>query len=618
MVSAIARSGIILGLATLLHACGGGGGGGGGGVPGVGNPPPSGSGTRVSFSTTSVTVAATPGNAAPVSNITLTVTNPPASGLYVEGNYSANGIDNVGFVASSPTQATLTIYFRTPGSLQNSTYTDTIQLRVCTDDPCNTQIAGSPANINTTYTVSGNGTSAASLDRNSIDIAADSDDQSVRVETVRVALSAPASTPVYIQASHTTNAVQSTSYRNITDLSSEVDIAFRPGQTLGPGTYNDTVTLEICYDQTCVRQLQGSPLTISTSMLVGAGAEPGVAPLDVVSRVALPHDVVDAEFSKPLNRLVMVGSYPSNALYVYDVATATEQQVALNRTPTSVSISPDGMTAAVGHDALITVVDLTTVGQPGAPSPTVLNVSAVVFDVVLDGNGYVHALPRTDQWVNIHSVHIASNTEYLSTGVSLRAGSHGRLHPSGSYLYAADNGLSPDDIEKWDIRQGRAAYLYDSPYHGDYQMCGNLWFNEPGSTIYTTCGNTFRASEVQANDMVYSGRIELSVLNGVPYQIISVSQSEALDEIALLEYDYYRCEIASWTGPCYHHLAYYESEFLNRQAVYSLAPVLVNGATYAQRGLFVFHDASGTSKYLISKLDAMPNPDAEYYLSVVQ
>lgn len=46
------------------------------------------------------------------------------------------------------------------------------------------------------------------------------------------------------------------------------------------------------------------------------------------------------------------------------------------------------------------------------------------------------------------------------------------------------------------------------------------------------------------------------------------------------------------SGPCYEHVAFYGS-------------------------LFVFHDAVGTNKYLLSRLFGMPNPDAEYYLSVV-
>ena len=115
--------------------------------------------------------------------------------------------------------------------------------------------------------------------------------------------------------------------------------------------------------------MQGSPFSVSSTFTVGTVPEPGVTPLDVASRVALPHDVIDAEFSKTLNRIVMVGNYPANALYLYDPASGTEQQQALSAIPIAVSISPDGLTAAVGHDATITVVDLTMVGQPGAPAP---------------------------------------------------------------------------------------------------------------------------------------------------------------------------------------------------------------------------------------------------------
>ena len=117
--------------------------------------------------------------------------------------------------------------------------------------------------------------------------------------------------------------------------------------------------------------------------------------------------------------------------------------------------------------------------------------------------------------------------------------------------------------------------------------------------------------------MVYSGALQLSPSNLYGWKIRSLSQSAALTEIALIEYERYRCEIVPGSGPCYEHVAFYESAFLNRLAVYSLGPVTVNNVGYAQRGLFVFHDATGTNKYLLSRLHGMPNPDAEYYLSVV-
>lgn len=610
MKLAIAPSGIALAFAALLQACGGGGGSGNNNGNGSGDP-------RVSASPTNISVTATPGQATPVRTVALTFNNPPAAGVWVEGTYSASGIDVVDLVPTSTGQATLTINFRSPGSLPNGTYPDSIELSVCIDQGCADEIAGSPVNISTSYVVSGTGTSSVILDRNSIQVGADIDDSASQTETVRLTISGAPAAPVYVETGHTANAVQSAIYRTVSGAQTDVDITFNSGQVVGSGTHNDTVTLSVCYDASCVRQLQGSPFTVSTSLTVGAAPEPGIASLDVISRVALTHDVIDAEFSKQLNKIVMVGSYPVNALYVYDVATGTEVQQSLNLLPTAVSISPNGLTAAVGHDARISVVALPTVGQPGAPAPILLDISTVAFDIVLDGNGYVHALPLFDQWVEIHTVHIATNTEELSTGASLRAGSHGRLHPSGDYIYAANNGLSPDDIEKWDVRPGAAAYLYDSPYHGDFGMCGNLWFNEPGTTVYTACGNTFRSIDVQAQDMVYTGRIELFDFDVFGALVRSLSHSDVFGEIALIEFDAYRCDIVMSAGPCYYHLAYYEDEFFNRQAVYSLGPVTVAGTAYAQRGLFVFHDAANTNKYLISRLHGVTDPDVEFYLSVV-
>jgi hypothetical protein len=607
MKLATARPGVILLFASLLQACGGGGNGDGG---------DSGSDARLTVSPKTVSVAATPGDASPSQNITLTVSNPPASGLFLEASGSSAGIATIDFVASSTSQGTLIIDFRAPSSLQNNTYTDTITLRVCPDDQCASEIRGSPATVTTSYVVSGDGPSSVTLDRDTIQVAANTNEQFGRTETARLTLSAAPASGIYVQENHSSNGIEGVSSGAYFGTSADVSITFAPTQQLGTGSFNDTVNLTVCYDPSCVRQVNGSPFTISTTLSVGVAAEPGLPQLEVTSRVALPHDVIDAEFSKALNRIVMVGSYPVNALYVYDVATATEYQQLLAKTPTSVSVAPDGLTAAVGHDALISVVDLTRVGLPGAPAPIGLNVSADVFDVVLDGLGSVHAFPRVDQWVEPHSIHIATNTEQIGS-FGLRAGSHARLHPSGGFIYTADNGLSPSDIEKWDITSGVAMSLYDSPYHGDYGMCGDLWFHETGITIYTACGNTFRSSTIQTQDMVYSGALELSTSGFSNFMIRSLSQSDAHDEISLIEYDVRNCSLFAPTGPCFTHLAFYESLFLNRLAVYGIGPVTVNAIAYGQHGLFVFYDAIGTNKYLISKLEGMPNPDAEYYLSVI-
>ena len=605
-MSSALRSGMLVLSMLLLQSCGGDDEGGNGG--GGGNSP------RVTASTDSVDVEGSPGDAAPVASILLTVANPPAEGLSVQGNFSTQGIDQVYLYQSSTTQAELQVVFKVPGALIEDTYEDTIDLQVCRDAACNREISGSPLSIRTSYRVSGDDV-VVSLDRQSLDVTLDQRDQDTHIETIGLVLDRAVPGGVHVDYTTTLDAIYQYSTTFYSDTVANLFILFTEGASLPQGSQESVLTVRVCYEPSCARQLEGSPFSIPVKLTVGFGLEPGLDPLQVKSRTTLLHDVIDAEYSNALNQVVMVSSYPENALYLFDPVAGTETRQLLAKPPTAVSVAPNGLTAAVGHDALISVIDLQAIGQPSPPAPTIVNVGANVFDLVLDGRNRVHALPREDQWESVHTVDITTNTEASGTG-SLYAGARGRLHPQGDFLYTADNGLSPSDIEKWDVTGDHAVTLYDSPYHGDYAMCGNLWFEQTGTTIYTACGNTFRSSTVQSQDMVYSGALVLSEPESYSNLIRSLSQSTANNEIALIEYDYYNCDRTS--NPCYSHLALYESQFLNRQAVYSIGPFSVSGKTYAQEGLFVFHDSIGTDKYLISRLDGMPNPLAEYYFSVIE
>jgi chitinase len=298
---------------------------------------------------------------------------------------------------------------------------------------------------------------------------------------------------------------------------------------------------------------------------------------------------------------------------VYNAATGLEHELALTRAPTRVSISPDGTRAAVGHDALVSYVDLTTVGTVGAAAPTLLNVPAVVGDLVLDGRGHVFVFPANGNW-DMHSIDIATNTQTTRYG-PLYAGTRAALHPSGSKIYTANNGLSPDDIQNLDISSGQAVLVRDSPYHGDYEMCGNLWISDDGQRIYTACGRTFSTATVASQDMLYSGAMLLSTAN-YGYRIASLSEWAAGHEIALVENDRYACDLVPSTGPCWSHLNFYNSDTLNLVSRYSLAPINVSGTHYGQRGRFVFHRPGG-SKLLVSETDGVPDRAARYYVSVL-
>ncbi|WP_281297570.1 BACON domain-containing protein [Flavobacterium limnophilum] len=220
-------------------------------------------------------------------------------------------------------------------------------------------------------------------------------------------------------------------------------------------------------------------------------------------KLAVSGDVMDAEYSKVKNQLVFVSANPSKVT-IFNPSTSSIENIPLLYTPTCISISQDGETAVVGHDGHITYVNLKTksiIKTYGA--------SCYALDIVLGNNKWAYVFPKENQWTTIRCINmnLSTDNESNSTGSSIYAGTKGRLHPSGKFIYGADNGLSPSDIEKYDIQNGVANMLYDSPYHGDYPMTGNLWFTEDGNRIFTRGKTVLKTSEIKTTDMIYNGTI---------------------------------------------------------------------------------------------------------------
>jgi hypothetical protein len=323
-----------------------------------------------------------------------------------------------------------------------------------------------------------------------------------------------------------------------------------------------------------------------TAALVGGGSVPLSAtvtpPLSVLS-----HRVIDAEHSSVTDRIVTVSAGP-NRLHILDPETGTGPSVALALPPLAVSISPDGAQAVVGHDAWVTVVNLLT-----ATVVTVHPVTSDVIDVVHGGNGFAYVFPRTDQWQHIRTINLATGAETASGGWSIYAGTVARLHPSGRYMYGADRGLSPSDFEKYDIRNGTATVMYDSPYHGDHPFNGDVWPSEDGLRLFAKSGAVFRSSEVPAEDMLYAG--SLSGLSSVQW----VTQSTAANRIFAIRAPDWNASLGGT------ELRVYSAQFMAFLGTVPLPSFPVPGVgTYAGDGRFVFHRADGQRVYILVRADA--------------
>lgn len=334
------------------------------------------------------------------------------------------------------------------------------------------------------------------------------------------------------------------------------------------------------------------------SLSVSDGTLPGAA-ADTVQVTVGKHVwmlgllVVDAEYSRPLDRIVAV-SASANRLNLLDPATETATSVDLSLAPTSVSVSPDGTHAAVGHNGYVSYVHL-------SPAPLaverVISTTADVLDVVLAGNGYAYAFPRTDQWETIRCLRVSDGAETLSTGYSIYAGTLAKLHPAGSAIYGANNGLSPSDIEKYTLGSGTAALAYDSPYHGDYSMCGDLWMSEDGLRIFTACGNTFHANTTRGttagSDMTFAGALE------------STTSVEWVDH-SLLAGEVIAIPGASWYGSTTAdtEMVAYDDAYLARSSTTVFPLIGVGGGGFSAHGRFAFFSGDGTSRYALVAVDA--------------
>lgn len=329
-------------------------------------------------------------------------------------------------------------------------------------------------------------------------------------------------------------------------------------------------------------------LTVSDGLLSSTADTVVVAAFRAIAPLAFAP--IDAEFSDALGRIVVVSTGP-NSLHLYDPETGTDDVVALPTTPTAVSVGPDGTKAVVGHNAFISYVDLV--------AKTVIAtwpVSADALDVVLAGNGFAYVFPRVDQWEQIRCIKLSNGAETLHTGFSIYAGTKAKLQPGAPYVYGANNGLSPSDIEKYVLGSGTASYGYDSPYHGDYPMCGDLWMSDDGGRIYTRCGNVFRTSTTQAQDMLYAGALEGSTL------IRHADHSAAAARVLVIR------DAQTYAYPPMPNadavLAIHDATYFSLVSTITLPSFVSNGNAYPGHGRFVFANVAGTKYYVVIQADS--------------
>ncbi|MBT8340986.1 MAG: hypothetical protein HKP58_02615, partial [Desulfatitalea sp.] len=116
------------------------------------------------------------------------------------------------------------------------------------------------------------------------------------------------------------------------------------------------------------------------------------------------------------------------------------------------------------------------------------------YDLVVTRGGKLIVSSGSGQWTDIYAYDAQTGDALGRADIYQR--SRLTLHPSENWVFAADTGLVPSDIQRFDISGAGIVAGIDSPYKGDHRMAGNIWATPDGNYLITRGGDVFSAPEM--------------------------------------------------------------------------------------------------------------------------
>jgi chitinase len=330
-------------------------------------------------------------------------------------------------------------------------------------------------------------------------------------------------------------------------------------------------------------------LTVSAGGL-SAQATASVAVWPAVTRLA--YRVIDADYSTALDRLVVVAADP-DALHLYDPRTGSDTAVGLPLTPATVSLSGDGLFAAVAHDGAVSYVDLA-----GA---TVVRTLPFVGDqafAVLGDNAFVYTAQRGPAGDHIRLLAQPVAGGAITTAISsLTGAAHARVRNGAGALYlTSDSQFFFGGIEEYTLSGGTPAPV--TPAGGVFtSACGNLWLSQAGTRLFTRCGVVLHASSSAVDDLTNAGTLAHAATSQLFLR--HLSDSTAAGEISA---------IGSADTPFFitsddQTLRRWDSNGLTQRESVPFPTETVGSGSFKWSGRFVFYRSDGSERYVVLQLD---------------
>ncbi len=243
--------------------------------------------------------------------------------------------------------------------------------------------------------------------------------------------------------------------------------------------------------------------------------------------VSWDFQVNDATYNPVTNQLLLVSADP-NYLHIYSPDNNSASRIPLDGAPTAVSVSPNGHFIAVGYDQQIAYINLRTTSVEHH-----FLLPATVADVQLTDDNWIYAT-ASGEGVTAYIYSFSVDEPEIFTEQKLSNDPRTiQLAPDGRSLYATIQGEGFSRLEKFDITQNEASFLYDS---GDaVDSCDEVWLSGDGRYAFTGCGDIWRLADQRQNDMVldenlfdnieFGGRVETIVHSAAAVRLLMIHET---------------------------------------------------------------------------------------------
>lgn len=596
-------------ICALLAGCGGGGGASTGGA-------------GIRADRTLVEVTAQSNSDSPTVGVELTVDNPPRDGFFYREEFSGQGLRAVSTQPHGNTQGTLLLQFEVAQLLPAGTYLGEARFIACEDEACTRPLRGSPLRIATRYTVpaSVKPTTAVRFDSPVIEVESlRGSSEFPRARAAFTITGTPDSALVYRVQALSTRGVDNAGVETVFDNKKVVEILLRNPDTLDAGLYEDNVLLSVCLDSDseCRQQAQGSPARLTVRYRVLATTPPDAPLVTLQSTRTLPHDVRLAEYSPASDGLTIVSAEQGPRVHFYEVASGHERSVALPAEPLSLTLSPDGRRALIGHDGQVSLVTLPADGAALSLRTLRLLFAPRGAAVLLDDAGLAQVFPAGNGNTSVYTLRTDLGLDIDNRVSNAVDSGHARLLPAGDAFYVAEESSSSGadlSVTRYNIsaNTGLVSSVPQTFRNEDFGGCGNLWLNPSLQRLVTACGAVLSVSDTPAQDLRLLGR--LPVMSGVglnPYRFASMSFGAA-GEIAAVETQQ-GC-MPTGRERCQHHINTYDAANFALRQRQSLPNIGEGNGEQPREPLYVFE--SGGVRHVLSANQQFDGPRIYEWLTV--